>query len=167
MTRRWVIRAGLLAALVVGTGAACWTLGMLAPRPSSAVTLALLLCAVAATWWTSRDLPRPADPASWYVLRRDDASAPPALDYRLVRLRRDLRDTVQSQDHGDAVYPLIRGLAAHRLLTAHGVDLDADPTRAQEHLPPALRDYLASSDTAAQRRSMARISAAVAGIEQM
>ena len=168
MNRRWAVRAGTVTILGAGAGALLWTIGVLPADPVLAAwTTVLLLGAAAGTWWSATDLPRPLEPASWYVVRREDAPAPPALDYRLVRLRRDLRDAVQSAERPDALYPLLRNLTAHRLQERHDVDLEAEPQRARQHLAPPLQDYLAAPPPPHRRQSAPRLQAVVTAIEEL
>src|SRR5699024_10381273 len=80
--------------------------------------------------------------AYWASTPRTDAVPPAALDYRLLRLRRDVRDAVERDDRRDEVHAVLRDLAAERLRARHGVDLDTEPARAAELLGPALHHYL-------------------------
>lgn len=168
MSRRWVLR--LVVVVLLGGSAAVllWRVGVLPHDPALAgVTATLLLSAAVATWWSATDLPRPAEAASWYAAHRQEATPPMSMDYRLVRLRRDLRETVQHPERPDAVHPLLRSLAAHRLRERHGVDLDTDPDAAERYLTPLLRDYLARPLAAHQRHRTDRIARALAEIEQL
>ncbi|CAN5516625.1 hypothetical protein BH23ACT6_BH23ACT6_23130 [soil metagenome] len=169
MKARWIKR--VLAALVLATGAGAlmWLAGAL---PSSGLTAgaatALLAAVCGVLWWTRQDLQAPSDAASWYVVRRDEAVVPPAMDYRLVRLRRDLRDALStSEDRTDRIYPLIRHLTAQRLRERHGIDLEAEPERAETVLSADLASYLTRPPTMNRRSSRREVEAAVDGIEQL
>ena len=168
MRHSWVTR-GVVALSCVGLGGVLlWFVGSLPRDPLFAGVVAVLLGgAITALWWSSVDLPRPADAASWYAVRREESAVPPSLDYRLVRLRRDLRDALERNDRGDEVHPLLRELTRVRLLQRHTVDLDTEPEQAVALMSPALAKYLASPPKANEKRSMKQLSDALTGIEEL
>ncbi len=168
MRHSWTTRT-VVAVLCIGlAGPLMWFVGSLPRDPVFAGVVAVIVGgAIAAMWWSSVDLPRPVDAASWYAVRRDESAVPPALDYRLVRLRRDLRDALERKDRGDEVHPLLRELTRTRLMQRHTVDLDADPDAAAALMSPALATYLASPPKACEKRSMKQLSDALTGIEEL
>lgn len=168
MRHSWTVRA-VVAMICIGlAGALLWFIGSLPRDPMVAGTVAVIVGgSIAATWWSHIDLPRPADAASWYAARRDESSMPPALDYRLVRLRRDLRDALERNDRGDEVHGLMRELVRARLMQRHTVDLEAEPDTAAALMSPALVKYLASPPVANEKRSIKQLSDALTGIEEL
>ncbi len=168
MRHAWITRTAVAVICIGLGGALLWFGGSLPREPIVAAVVAVLVGgALAALWWSSIDLPRPADAASWYAVRRDEAAVPPSLDYRLVRLRRDLRDALERNDRRDEVHPLIRELTRARLMQRHTVDLDAQPDEAAALMSAALTTYLASPPKANEKRSMKQLSDALTGIEEL
>lgn len=168
MRHRWITRMVVALSCIGLGGALLWFAGSLPRDPVFAGFVAALVGgAVAALWWSSVDLPQPADAASWYAVRREESAVPPSLDYRLVRLRRDLRDALERNDRGDHVHPLLRELTRARLMQRHTVDLDADPDAAAALMSPALAKYLASPPKGNEKRSMKQLSDALTGIEEL
>ncbi len=168
MKRLWVGRA--ISATLLGTaaGAILWLVGSLPTEPgTAALTIGALVATLGILWWSSSDLPRPAEAASWYVVRQDEASVPQALDYRLVRLRRDLRDAIQHTDRPDQIYPLVRRLARDRLNERHSIDLEQEPERAAQALSPALGSYLAHPPIDTGKCSATQLAHALTGIEEL
>lgn len=168
MRHSWLTRAAV-GALCIGLGGALlWFAGAIPRDPIVAAAVAVLVGgAIAALWWCVIDLPRPADAASWYAVRRDEASVPPSLDYRLVRLRRDLRDALERNDRPDKIHPLIRELTRARLMQRHSVDVDAQPQEAAALMSASLRTYLASVPRTNEKRSLKKLSDALTGIEDL
>lgn len=168
MKKRWSTRIVGLVLLTAGAGALLWFVGSLPREPTVAAAVTLVLgLTLGLLWWSHADLPRPAESASWYVVRRDEANVPPALDYRLVRLRRDLRDAVEHSDREDHVHALITELTRERLLQRHGIALHTEPDAARAHLSPPLRTYLAQPPSNTHKSSITRISDALTGIEEL
>ena len=89
------------------------------------------------------------------------------MDYRLVRIRRDLRDALERDDREDPVWPLLRDLAAERLRARHDIDLDADPEAARQVVDPLLWRYLTTPPTDARKRSRSALHTAIEGIEKL
>ncbi|MGB3827330.1 MAG: hypothetical protein WA962_01005 [Ornithinimicrobium sp.] len=170
MTRRssWVARLLTVVVVAAAVGALLWFVGSLPRDPAvAAVVVVVLAASFGLLWWSTSDLPPPAEAASWYSVRRDDATVPPALDYRLVRLRRDLRDTLERSDREDLVHPLIASLTRERLLERHGIDLHTHPQDARQHLTPELLRYLAHPPKSTAKGSFRQISDALTGIEEL
>lgn len=164
----WVARIATVVVLATLGGVLLWFVGSLPREPWLAATVVLgVVGSGSLLWWSRSDMPTPAETASWYAVRRDDASVPPALDYRLIRLRRDLRDALERSDREDLVHPLISSLARDRLLERHGIDLHTDPARASQHLSPALATYLANPPRTTAKANFAQMSNALTGIEEL
>lgn len=168
MRKRWATRIIGTGVLAAGAGALMWFVGSLPRDPVVAATVMLVLgLTMGLLWWSNADVPRPAEGAAWYVVRRDEANVPPTLDYRLVRLRRDLRDAAEHSDREDHVHALITHLTRDRLLQRHSIDMDTDPDGAQAHLPPPLRTYLAQAPSNTHKANIKKISDALTGIEEL
>ncbi len=157
-----------LGGTVVVLGALLFYVGSLRYSPTEAVVAVLLGALVAALVpWAVSATGRGAERAFWASTPRQEAVPPAPLDYRLVRLRRDLRDAVERDDRHDEVYPVLRALAAERLRAHHDVDLDAEPERARAVLDPALWRYLANPPTDTRKRSRTALLTAIEGIEKL
>ncbi|MGB3762321.1 MAG: hypothetical protein WA966_03795 [Ornithinimicrobium sp.] len=164
----WAARILTVVILAAVGGALLWFVGSLPRDPVLAGAVTVLTTGVLSVlWWSRSDMPAPAESASWYAVRRDHSAVPPALDYRLIRLRRDLRDALERSDREDLVHPLICALARDRLLDRHGVDLHTDPDEAASHLTPALAAYLEHPPTTTAKASFTQISDALSGIEEL
>lgn len=164
----WVARITTVLLLAAVGGGLLWFVGSLPRDPWLAGAVVLgVVGSSSLLWWSKSDMPTPAEGASWYAVRRDDASVPPALDYRLIRLRRDLRDALEHSDREDLVHPLISSLARDRLLERHGIDLHTDPQAAKAHLTPALASYLAHPPKTTAKANFAQMSNALTGIEEL
>lgn len=164
------LRATILT-LAVGTvllGALLFFIGSLPHTVLEAAAIVLLAAAVAplAAWAFTRT-GRYAERAHWASTPRQDSAPPAAMDYRLLRIRRDLRDALERDDRGDAIHPLLRELAAERLRAHHGIDLDADPAAAQQVMDPQLWRYLTTPPTDTRKRSRSALHTAIEGIEQL
>ena len=107
------------------------------------------------------------EPAWWASTPREEAIAPAALDYRLVRLRRDLRDALERDDRPDTVHAVLVDLAAERLRAHHGVDLTTQPEEARALAGPELWAYLTTPPSGTRRRSRGTLQTAVEGIEKL
>jgi hypothetical protein len=135
------------------------------PEAVAAVLLGALVIALVP--WAITATGHDAERAFWVSTPRAEAAPPSSLDYRLVRLRRDLRDAVERDDRTDEIYPILRGLAAERLQAHHQVDLDAEPERAQEIVDPHLWRYLTTPPTDTRKRSRTSLQTAIEGIEKL
>ncbi|MGB5953378.1 MAG: hypothetical protein WBG57_12810 [Ornithinimicrobium sp.] len=169
MSKRWIARALALAIMTSAFGTMLWFAGVLPSSPVMAAAAAgLIAISCALLWWTREDLRAPTEGATWYTVRRDDAAVPPAMDYRLVRLRRDVRDAVaKSSDRGDPIHPLITQLTAQRLRDRHGIDLLAEPERARDVLSEPLATYLSKPLSSDRRTTRRELDQALLGVEQL
>lgn len=157
-----------VAGWVVGLGVVLYVVGSLRYSLAEAL-LAVTLAAVVlglAPWAVSRTARR-SERAYWVSTPRQEAVPPSALDYRLVRIRRDLRDAAERDDRPDEIQPLLRELAAERLRAHHDVDLDTEPERARALLDPQLWHYLSTRPPGTRRRSRAVLNTALEGIEKL
>ncbi|MFK5689745.1 hypothetical protein ACI3EY_08750 [Ornithinimicrobium sp. LYQ92] len=163
--RRSLLPAGLVTLVV---GGALYYIGSLAHSLPEAVLVVLLGGTVATlTLWVLARTGEEVDQAYWVSTPRQDAVPPSALDYRLVRLRRDLRDALERDDRADEIYPVIRELTAERLRARHDIDLDTQPELARTVLDPALRRYLDTPPTDTRRRSKSALHTAIEGVERL
>lgn len=117
--------------------------------------------------WAVQSTGAQAERAYWVSDPRQEAVPPAALDYRLVRLRRDLRDALERDDRPDEIYPVLHDLAAERLRAHHGIDLDAQPEAARDVMTPALWRYLDRPPTDTRKRSASSLHTAIEGIEDL
>ncbi|WP_151524583.1 hypothetical protein [Serinicoccus kebangsaanensis] len=163
--RRFLVPA-LVCAVIIG--GLLYYIGSL-PHSLPVVVLAVLLSGlvVALTMWGMTSTSQDVEQAYWVSTPRQESAPPDAMDYRLLRLRRDLRDAVERDDRGDEIYPVIRELAAERLLAHHGVDLDAEPERAREVLDPHLQAYLDHPPSDTRKRSRSALHTAIEGVEKL
>ena len=165
--RRWAAYLPyVLTAL--GVGALLYYIGSLPHSLPEAALVVLLGTAVLGLIHrvltrTGRDV----EPAYWVSTPHAESTAPAAMDYRLLRLRRDLRDALEREDRPDRIYPVIRKLATERLQAQHGLDLDAEPEEARAVLMPGLARYLDSPPTQNRRRSRSALHHAIEGIEKI
>lgn len=126
----------------------------------AALVLPLLVLAITRTG-------RYAERAWWASTPRQESVAPSAMDYRLLSIRRDLRDALERDDRPDPVHPLLRELAAERLRSHHGVDLDTQPDAARALVDPHLWRYLTTPPTDTRKRSRTALHTAIEGIEKL
>lgn len=157
-----------LAAFVLVAGAVAFYVGSLRHSVPEAVAVVLLAAVVVSLVpWAIAATGRSAERAYWVATTRQEAGPPDALDYRLVRLRRDLRDAVERDDRADQIYPVLRDLAAERLRAHHGVDLDTEPERAREVVDAHLWRYLTTPPVDTRKRSRTSLRTAIEGIEKL
>ncbi|MCK0111552.1 hypothetical protein MWU75_05295 [Ornithinimicrobium sp. F0845] len=158
--------ASFLATAVVG--AVLWYINVLRFDLTVAVVIALLVGAVVTllSWVMSEESVR-LKPAYWFASMREESVRPAALDYRMLRLRRDLRDATERSDRTDEIYSVIRSLAAERLMANHGIDLDADPDGAAAMMHADLIKYLSKPPTGTAKRSKRDIARALDRIEEL
>ncbi|RIK15178.1 MAG: hypothetical protein DCC50_08945 [Acidobacteria bacterium] len=157
-----------LAALVLVAGGLAFYVGSLRYSVAEAVAVVLLgALVVSLAPWAIAQTGRRAERAYWVSTTRQEAAPPDALDYRLVRLRRDVRDAVERDDRADEIYPVLRGLAAERLRAHHGIDLDAEPERARAAVDEHLWRYLSTPPVDTRRRSRTALRTAIEGIEKL
>lgn len=162
-TRLWPTLLGALA-----TAAVLWYIGSLPHSIPEVVLVALLGGAAGAliTWALSRT-GQHVERAYWVSTPRQEAVPPAALDYRLLRLRRDLRDAIERDDRPDEIHPVLVDLASERLRSLHGLDLATEPERAEQAMDPALWTYLTHPPTDTRRRSKGALQTAIEGIEKL
>lgn len=169
MTRRDTRGSSLtLALVVVLVGGLLFYVGSL--QHSLPEIVALVLVAAVATPLLARALARSgrhAERAYWASTPRQESVPPSAMDYRLLRIRRDLRDALERDDRDDPIYPLLRELTAERLRTGHGIDLDTQPEAARQVVDPLLWRYLTTPPTDTRRRSRSALHTAIEGIEKL
>ncbi len=169
MRRLWIARGATALFAVALTGALLWLAGTLpSSRAAAGVAVAVVVGCCIVLWWTRKDLLSPVDAASWYVARRDEAVAPPAMDYRLVRLRRDVRDAVTTSDgRPDRIHPQLVHLSEQLLRERHGIDLETEPERAAALLTEALSTYLSTPPATNHHTTVRELDRAVLGVEQL
>ena len=167
---RWLrIRRAVLAFLAtIAVGALLWYLQVLRYDIPSTLVVTLSVGAVVAilSWVMAEESPR-LKAAYWFATNRQEAVRPGALDYRLLRLRRDLREATERTDRSDEIFPVIRALAAERLLAHHDIDLETDPDGAAAVMHPTLTAYLSHPPTSTARRSKRDIDRALDRIEEL
>lgn len=151
----------LLGALLFYVGSLRYSL----PEAVAAVLLGALVIALVP--WAVTATGHDAERAFWVSTPREEAAPPASLDYRLVRLRRDLRDAVERDDRTDEIYGLLRDLASERLRAHHQIDLDADPEGARAVVDPHLWRYLTTPPTDTRKRSRTALQTAIEGIEKL
>lgn len=117
--------------------------------------------------WIFGEASEQVRPAHWHSDNRQESAAPPPLDHRLVRLRRDLRDTLERNDRRDAIHSLLVELAADRLRAQHGIDLATDPESAREVLPADLYGYLTTAPAGTARGSRRQLHTVIDQIEAL
>lgn len=162
------LRAVVAFVVTMAVGALLWYINVLRTDVVTALVLAFAVGSVVTllTWVMSEESPR-LTRAYWFPAMREESVRPTALDYRLLRLRRDLRDTVERSDRHDEIFPVLRDLAAERLQTNHGIDLGADPKAAEAVMHPDLVKYLSKPPTGTQKRSKRELSRALDRIEEL
>lgn len=149
-------------------GALLWFLNVLRFDLATALIIAFTVGTVVTllTWVMAEASPQ-LKAANWFATLRQESVRPAALDYRMLRLRRDLRDATERSDRVDEIYPIIRALAAEQLQARHDVDLDATPAAAAEIMGAQLTAYLDHPPTGTSRRSKRDISRALDRIEEL
>lgn len=154
--------------LVPAAGGLLWYVGSL-PHSLPETLLVILLggTAVTLTVTSVARVGEGIERAHWVSTPRADSVPPAALDYRLLRLRRDLRDAIERDDRRDDVHAVIRELAAERLRARHDIDLETQPERAEQLVGPALWHYLTHPPTDTRRRSRSALENAIEGIEKL
>lgn len=168
--RRGSVWGSILPALLLvpAVGGMLWYIGLL-PHSVPEVVLVVLLGGVAVTLTLTSvgRVGEGVERAYWVSTPRGDSAPPSALDYRLLRLRRDLRDALERDDRHDQVHGVLRDLAAERLRTRHDIDLDTEPERAEQVLGPRLWHYLTHPPTDTRRRSRSALENALEGVEKL
>lgn len=149
-------------------GALLWFVNVLRFDLPTALIIALMIGTVVTllTWVMAEESPRLKAPY-WFATNREESVRPAALDYRMLRLRRDLRDATERSDRTDEIYPVVRSLAAERLLANHDIDLDSAPEAAAQVMGPRLTAYLTHPPTGTGRRSKRDIDRALDRIEEL
>lgn len=169
MTRRqWSQRILGATTLTLLVGAALWYVSSLPGNLALALTVTALLTAVGGlVLWSHTDHAREIEPATWHVTRLTEATGPMSLDYRLMRLRRDLRDTLQRTDREDTIHPLLCDLVVERLRQRHGIHVREDPESARAHLPAELWHYMTHPPQGTARRSAGEIAVMLDHLESI
>lgn len=167
-SRLWRGRVLNSLGLVVLLGLLLWYVRVLPESLVLALFVMLLLVLVTGLlMWSHADHRGELERASWHAARPADSSGPMALDYRLVRLRRDLRDALQRDDRPDQIHALVCDLALDQLREQHGVDARSDPEAAEALLDPQVWDYLTSPPTTTARRSARQLAHVLDQLEQL
>ncbi|MFK5633113.1 MULTISPECIES: hypothetical protein [unclassified Ornithinimicrobium] len=157
-----------VAGWVVALGVVLFVVGSLRYSMAEALLVVLLAAVVLALVpWSVTRTARRSERAYWVSTPRQESVPPAALDYRLVRIRRDLRDAVERDDRPDEIYPLLRELTTERLRSRHDLDLDSEPERVRALVDPQLWRYLTTPPTDTRRRSRAAVHTALEGIEKL
>lgn len=154
--------------LVPVVGGLLWYVGSL-PHSLPEVLLVIALGGIAVTLVLTSvgRVGEGVERAHWVSTPHHESAPPAALDYRLMRLRRDLRDALERDDRRDEIHGVVRDLAAERLLTRHGIDLDTEPERAEQAVGPRLWTYLTHPPTDTRRRSRGALENALEGVEKL
>lgn len=167
---RWQrVRRAVLAFLATAVvGGVLWYINVLRYDLATAIVIALTIGSVVTllTWVMSEESPRLKAPY-WFSPLRQESVRPAPLDYRMLRLRRDLRDATERSDRTDEIFPVIRALAAERLMTRHDLDLDTEPEAARRVMHPDLTTYLSKPPTGTAKRSKRDITRALDRIEEL
>lgn len=167
---RWTrIRRAVLAFLATAVvGGILWYINVLRYDLTTAIVIALAIGAVITllTWVMSEESPR-LKAAYWFNPLRQESVRPAPLDYRMLRLRRDLRDATERNDRTDEIFPIVRALAAERLQSIHAIDLDTDPEAARQVMHPDLIKYLSKPPSGTAKRSKRDINRALDRIEEL
>jgi hypothetical protein len=164
----WV---GRVVAAVVGSavvGSLLWYVGVLPHGYPASLMLSLGFgLVVFLVVWTAQEHGPHLEAAAWFTSRREEAAPPTSLDYRMLRLRRDLRDALERNDRTDDIYALVRELAAERLSAHHDLDLSTQPEEAVRVLTADLTAYLNRPPRGTERRSRRQLERAIDGIEEL
>lgn len=164
------IRAAYLpfGVVALGVGALLYYIGSLPHTLPEAVLVVLLgTVGLALIHRALRAATREVEPAYWVSTPHAESAPPAAMDYRLLRLRRDLRDALERDDRPDHVYAVLRELTAERLRARHDIDLDDQPELARQALSPGLVRYLDAPPSDTRRRSRSALHHAIEGIEKL
>lgn len=166
--RRWRRRVLNGLVVVVLLGLLLWYVQVLPQSMGLALLVMLLLVTVTCLlMWSLADHSGDLEAASWHASLPAETGGPMALDYRLVRLRRDLRDALERDDRPDEIHALVCDLAVDQLRARHGVDARSDPGAAQELLDPLVWDYLTSPPTTTAKRSAGQLADVLDHLEQL
>lgn len=164
----WIQRVlGALVVVALG-GLLLWYVRVLPDSlPLALLVMSLLVAVVALLMWSLADHSGDLEAASWHAATAAQSSGPMSLDYRLVRLRRDLRDALERNDRPDAIHPLVCDLTVERLQARRGVDARSDPDAARALLDPAVWDYLTTPPTTNAKRSVRQLAHVLDELEQI
>lgn len=162
-----------------GLAATWWLLGYVNVLRHQPVVSALVVLsaggALLLLWWTMQDHLDRVRPARWRGEDRRESVPPVEIDYRLTRLRLDLLEATRRpdplgppghRDRPEALRLLLHDLAAERLRSGHGVDLDADPARAGSLLTPPVHAWLTGAPSGS-RTSLRQVQQTVERIEEL
>lgn len=162
---RQVVVAGLITA---GTGAVLAVVGVLRhDLPTTVLLVAVVGVVVSLLTWTLAEHGTRLSAPYWFASTREEAVRPAPLDYRMLRLRRDLRDALERSDREDEIYPVVRQLAAERLRARHDLDLDTQPEEAATVLHEQLTRYLTHPPQGTGKRSKRDLTRALDRIEEL
>lgn len=168
--RRWdrARRTATAFVLTAIAGLVLWYINVLRVDLTTALVITVVVGAIVTllTWVMSEESPR-LKPAYWFASMRQESTRPSAMDYRIMRLRRDLRDATERSDRTDEIFPLVRALAAERLAAHHDIDLATDPDAGQALMHPDLVKYLSHPPTDTHKRSKREIARALDRIEEL
>lgn len=170
MSRRtWLQRALGALAVVAMLGLLLWYVRVLPDSlPLALLVMLLMVAVIGMLMWSLADHAGDLEAASWHAALPDrESSGPMALDYRLARLRRDLRDALERDDRPDTIHPLICDLAVEQLRARRGVEARSDPEAARQVLDPAVWDYLTTPPTTNARRSSKQLARVLDELERL
>lgn len=167
-SRLWRRRVLNALGVVVLVGLLLWYVRVLPQSLGLAFLVMLLLVTVICLlMWSHADHVGDLETASWHTALSADAGGPMALDYRLVRLRRDLRDALERDDRPDEIHALVCDLAVDQLRVRHGVDARSDPDAARELFAPQVWGYLTAPPTTTAKRSARELAVVLDHLEQL
>lgn len=163
-----VRRAAVAFVATLAIGALLWFINVLRTDVVTGLVLALAVGGVVTllTWVMSEESPH-LKRAHWFASMREESVRPAALDYRMLRLRRDLRDATERNDRTDEIFPVVRAIAAERLRANHGLDLVTDWDEARAVIHPDLMKYLSDPPTGTAKRSKRQLTQALDRIEEL
>lgn len=103
--------------------------------------IAVLVGAVAVTWWLFLDVTAASLPPQWEIAE-DEPLRRPGSDARLDLFERVVSQHLDSRDATDQLHRYLAGIVDERLVGKHGLSRRADPARAAALLGPQLTDFL-------------------------
>lgn len=145
MRRSWRRRAMWLGAIWAVLAVVTLSLGM---RPDLAVVAGLVV-AIGMTLFLISDLQLSATSSDWHgsythLPRRLGA------DYRVNALRRQIEESTARRGRASSLCPTLYAIAAQRLRSSNGIDLETQPQRAAEMLGESAVRYLRNNDPSAR-----------------
>lgn len=169
MSRARRVRQVVLAVVATaGIGAILSAVGVLQEDLATTILVVAVVGAVVTllTWTFAEHGLRLGTPY-WFASTREESVRPATLDYRMLRLRRDLRDALERADREDQIYPVVRQLAAERLRARHQLDLDRQPEEAAVVMHEQLTRYLTRPPKGTEKRSKRDLTRALDRIEEL